>query len=220
MTGIGSAVAMVPFIVAGDMPGLEVARPLAVVVVCGLVTALALNLFVAPAAYLLLATSSSRQATAAPATVPAMPAAPLGTLITVLLLLVTACGPAPRKADSGAGDAQPARVVPIAGSALSQVLLTQEAVARLDVQTTAVRAADVGGQQRLSIPYSAVIYDVNGDAWAYTSPAPLTYVRQKLDIASIDDQTAILADGPAEGTQIVTVGGAELYGAEFEFQED
>ena len=219
-TGLGTAAVLAPFVVLGDAPGFEVVRPLAIVAVCGLLSVLAFNLFLAPAGYLVLATNRASQPAAAPASLPAVPAAPLVTAIGMALLFVAACGPAPRMAtDASAGVDEPARVVPIAGTDQSRVILTQQSAERLDVQTDAVRAMDVGGEERLVVPYSAVIYDVNGDAWAYISQAPLTFVREKLNVASIDGDTAVLEDGPPVGTQVVTLGGAELYGAEFEFQE-
>ena len=64
------------------------------------------------------------------------------------------------------------------------------------------------------VPYSAVIYGASGDAWVYTSPEPAVFVRRQVTIEDIDDGTAVLSDGPPVGTQVVTVGAAELYGAE------
>jgi Cu/Ag efflux pump CusA len=56
-TALATALALLPFVVGGDVPGFEVARPLAIVAWCGLVTATVLNLFIAPAAYLLFGAS-------------------------------------------------------------------------------------------------------------------------------------------------------------------
>ena len=64
------------------------------------------------------------------------------------------------------------------------------------------------------VPYSAVIYGASGDAWVYTSPEPAVFVRRQVTIEDIDDGTAVLSDGPPVGTQVVTVGAAELYGVE------
>lgn len=70
------------------------------------------------------------------------------------------------------------------------------------------------GMRRTVIPYSAVIYDLHGETWVYTAPAPLTFVRERVEIHYIDGDNAILARGPSAGTQIVSVGVAELYGTE------
>lgn len=71
------------------------------------------------------------------------------------------------------------------------------------------------GMQRTVIPYSSLIYDLHGDTWIYTSPAPLTFVRERVTVDYIDGDNAILAEGPGAGTEIVSVGVAELYGTEF-----
>jgi hypothetical protein len=65
------------------------------------------------------------------------------------------------------------------------------------------------------VPYNAVIYDLKGDTWVYTSPAARTFVRQHVKVDYIDDDTAILTEGPAVGTNVVSVGVAELFGAEY-----
>lgn len=67
---------------------------------------------------------------------------------------------------------------------------------------------------RKVVPYSAVLYGVNGETWVYTSPEPLVFVRQPIAIDYIEDDLAILSEGPEAGTAVVTVGAAELFGAE------
>jgi hypothetical protein len=65
-----------------------------------------------------------------------------------------------------------------------------------------------------TVPYAAVIYDVAGKTWVYTNPEPLTFVRQSITVDYVEDGVAHLTDGPAVGTKVVTIGGAELHGAE------
>lgn len=72
------------------------------------------------------------------------------------------------------------------------------------------------GAVRKIVPYSAVIYGAHGETWVYTSPEPLTYVRHPVTVDYIESGTAFLSDGPAAGTEIVSVGVTELFGAEFE----
>jgi len=71
------------------------------------------------------------------------------------------------------------------------------------------------GSQRAVIPYSAVIYDLKGETWVYTSPEALTFVRERITVDYIEGDQAILTQGPAAGTKIVSVGAAELFGTEF-----
>jgi Cu/Ag efflux pump CusA len=52
MTTLATGLALVPLVVAGNIPGHEIEHPLAVVVLGGLVTSTLLNLFVVPPLYL------------------------------------------------------------------------------------------------------------------------------------------------------------------------
>jgi CzcA family heavy metal efflux pump len=64
-TAVAMALALVPVLVLGNVPGLEIVQPMAVVVLGGLVTATLLNLFVAPALYLRFGPSAERRLNAA-----------------------------------------------------------------------------------------------------------------------------------------------------------
>jgi hypothetical protein len=105
----------------------------------------------------------------------------------------------------------PAEVKKIEGSDLSSVTLTEHAMRRLDVKTDQVR--EQGG--KTVVPYSSLIYDPKGQTWVYTSPAPRTFVRHKIDIDRITGDSVILNAGPPAGTTIASVAVAEIYGAEF-----
>jgi hypothetical protein len=122
-------------------------------------------------------------------------------------LTLLGCTEAPKAAEKRKG---PATVTAIDGSKIKQVTLTEQAVGRLGLQMTAI--VDEAGTK--VIPYSAVVYDENGATFAFTSPASLTYVRSPITVARITGEKAFLIDGPATGTQVVTVGTAELYGTE------
>jgi hypothetical protein len=69
---------------------------------------------------------------------------------------------------------------------------------------------------RKIVPYAAVIYDVEGGTWVYVKEQSdaLSFVRAPISIDYIEGDLAFLTEGPAVGTEVVTVGGAELYGAE------
>jgi hypothetical protein len=101
---------------------------------------------------------------------------------------------------------QPAKVEPIPGSEVSKLTLTDDAIERIGIKTEPVGAA---------IPLSAVFYDKDGKTWAFTNPEPHVYLRQPVTIASSTGQLATLKSGPPAGTAVVTVGGAELLGAEY-----
>jgi hypothetical protein len=116
----------------------------------------------------------------------------------------------------------PVSVEPIQGSAVSRVTLVQRAAERLAIRTDPVGEIPIAPRgifgapiiPRLVVPYSAVIYDLTGNTWVYTNPAPLVYVREPVHVDFVQDGTAVLFSGPPLGTQVVTAGGAELYGAE------
>ncbi|TFD71289.1 hypothetical protein [Cryobacterium gelidum] len=130
-------------------------------------------------------------------------------LTAVILTGLTGCATPDADATSGIAAATKEE---IAGTDLNRLTLTEKAVERLDLATAPV-AAGISG---LDIPYGALIYTANGDTWVYTSPEPLVFIRAMVVVDRIDGQVARLSAGPAVGTAVVTVGAAELYGAEFD----
>lgn len=130
-----------------------------------------------------------------------------------LVLLSGAVAPAGQVGAAGPGEAtvRPATVEAISGSPLKKITLTQKAAQRLDIQTALV-SQDAAGKK--IVPYSAVVYDTSGTTWVYTNPQPLTFIRHSIAVELIKGAEAVLKDGPAVGTVVVTVGVPELYGAE------
>ena len=124
--------------------------------------------------------------------------------------LLAACGQTPSAAASKVAPA----MVETGAEGINRLKLTEKAAQRLNIQTAPVREELVDGAQRKIIPYAAVLYDLQGKTWAYTSPETLTFVRQAITIDHIDGDRVILADGPPAGTAIVTLGVAELYGTD------
>jgi len=109
-----------------------------------------------------------------------------------------------------AAEKEAAIVVEDQPSGLKLLTLSAHAAKRLGVQTAEVTARGTG----LAIPYAAVIYDSKGGTWAYAVSEALTFQRAAIAIDDIDGDEAFLSDGPEAGTSVVTVGAAELYGAE------
>jgi hypothetical protein len=112
------------------------------------------------------------------------------------------------------GSDEPAEVVPIGETGFSRVILTNRAAERLGIETTTVKEEQIEGETRRLIPYSAVIYGLNGETWCYISLEPLAYVREPITVDFIADDRAYLTTGPSVGTEVVTIGVAELYGTE------
>jgi hypothetical protein len=65
------------------------------------------------------------------------------------------------------------------------------------------------------VPTAAIIRDINGGEWVYRKTGPDTYLRQRIEVASVSGDTALLARGLERGAEIVTDGAAELFGTEF-----
>ena len=126
--------------------------------------------------------------------------------LVIMLVLVTlglsACGPKSTTAEK----ISPSKLEPIEGTDLSRVILTEKAAERLGIETVLASGN--------SVPYAAVIYDIEGNTWIYTNPAPLTYVREPIVIDFIEGDQAVLSEGLGSEMNIVTVGVSELYGTE------
>jgi hypothetical protein len=130
--------------------------------------------------------------------------------ILLVALPLAACG---QQAVDAARD--PAAVVEeIPGSELSRVTLTADAAERLGIETALVEEVAMAGGTSLAVPYAAVLYDSDGTTWAYVSHEELVFVREQLVIDHVAGDLAVLTEGPAPGTTVVTIGAAELYGAE------
>jgi Cu/Ag efflux pump CusA len=70
MTALATGLALVPLVVAGDIPGHEIEHPMAVVILGGLVTSTLLNLFIVPSLYLRF--GRGREVVPAPAASPSL----------------------------------------------------------------------------------------------------------------------------------------------------
>jgi len=107
---------------------------------------------------------------------------------------------------------EPAELEPIKGTDVQRVIFDAEAAKRVGLKTAQIRQ---NGQETV-IPYDAVIYTPDGNEYTYTAPEPLAYVRQEIEVERVDGDSVVLSDGPPAGTEVVTVGAAEVYGTEFE----
>lgn len=117
------------------------------------------------------------------------------------------------ESESAAGY-EPAKLEEIEGKGndIKRVVFTSEGAERTGLETARVRQE--GG--RAVLPYASLIYDAEGGTWVYTNPDKLTYLREPVTVDHIDGDRVVLEKGPAPGTAVVTVGTAEVYGAERE----
>ncbi len=82
-------------------------------------------------------------------------------------------------------------------------------------QRVGVRLTLRGAENTLVVPRAALLHDAYGGTWVYEARAPRVYVRRRVSVVDLVDAVAVLAQGPAPGTKVVTVGAAELFGTEF-----
>jgi len=136
-----------------------------------------------------------------------------------LMIALLGVGGCSGQQEAAASTPQPAQVQSIEGSDLHRVTLTEQAMDRVGIQTVAVRAATAPSKLTI-IPVSAVIYDPQGRSWTYIVPDVRTFMRQAIVIDHIDGTNAFLKSGPSVGSQVVTVGSAELLGTEYGVGEE
>ena len=91
------------------------------------------------------------------------------------------------------------------------VVLTPLGAQRVGIQT-AVAVSASGGRQAV-VPYSALLYQPNGDSVIYAVSGPLTYTLVPVAVARILGNQVYLT-GLHPGTTVVTVGGEELLGVQ------
>jgi hypothetical protein len=129
----------------------------------------------------------------------------------VSVLLLSACTTVVEESSAGSGGAQ---IEAIKGTDLVRILMTDEAVKRLDMKWAPVRDTGKAAGSSKVIPYAAVFYGPTGDTWTYTSLDSMTFQRAPIAIDRIEGDRAFLSDGPPSGTAVVTRGAAELFGIE------
>jgi hypothetical protein len=124
------------------------------------------------------------------------------------LLLLPACRDVATETTT---ESEPYRLQAVEGTDVSRVILTADGAARIGLETEQVE----GSNGRTTVPASSIWIDVDGQEWVYTSPEPLTYVREEVSVDRYRGETAMLSEGPPAGTEVVTLGVAELVGSEF-----
>ena len=72
-----------------------------------------------------------------------------------------------------------------------------------------------GTESSLVVPRSSLVRDAHGGSWVYVNVAPHTYARERVFVDRVVEDYAALLRGPKVGAKVVSLGAAELYGAEF-----
>ena len=129
--------------------------------------------------------------------------------ICIAVLAIAGC--ADIEESTAAGHA-PAAAHEVKGSDVKRVTFEADAAKRVFLRTAAVEPSG----EYTTVPYAALIYDPAGQVWVYASPEPLTYERVPVVVDRIVGRTVWLSEGPPVGTQVVTVGAAEVLGVELD----
>lgn len=132
-------------------------------------------------------------------------------MMAVAALALSGCEKSHKKEAAKSSD-HPATVEKTQEPGIARLTLTPKAVERLGIQTVEVKASG----QRLEVPYAALLYDASGGEWIYTSPDTNVFKRAAVKVDVIQGDKMLLAQGPAAGTKVVSVGASELFGTEFE----
>lgn len=137
----------------------------------------------------------------------------------LVALLGTALMAAGCRSDSPVARHEPVKLEETDQKGIMRVTLEAKAAERLGIETARVSEEAVAGKtgMRKVIPYGALMYDTHGEAWTFTSPQPLVFIREHIVVDDIEGDRVILAEGPSPGTIVVTVGAAELMGAEHKY---
>lgn len=109
---------------------------------------------------------------------------------------------------------QPAKLDAVKGAKddLQRVTFTAEGARRISLRTGVIGRS---GTRRV-LPYEALLYDEDGRPFVYAVRGTRSFVRENVRVERIEGGRVLLADGPAAGTRVVTVGAVEVYGAETE----
>lgn len=95
--------------------------------------------------------------------------------------------------------------------------LPNPSVAMIPGQRVGVAIALSDTPQSLTVPWSAVVFDIHGGNWVYEVVGPRQYVRRRVVVKYTVGADAVLESGPRPGSKVVTLGVQELFGAETGF---
>ena len=90
------------------------------------------------------------------------------------------------------------------------VTLTKRGAGKIGLETTPI--------EKNRIPYAAILYDAaEGQPYVFVNTKGLSFHREDVTVDNVDGDMVDLADGPPNGTEVVTTGVPQVHGAELEF---
>jgi membrane fusion protein, heavy metal efflux system len=106
---------------------------------------------------------------------------------------------------------------PIAGTVDSYYEVLNSKKVFTPGQRIGVRIPLKGSATGLTVPWSAIVFDVHGSTWIYEERAAREFVRRRVTVQYTLGQDAVLETGPSAGIKVVTAGVQELFGSETGF---
>lgn len=94
---------------------------------------------------------------------------------------------------------------------LGRIEIKTQAIERIGLKTENVTFKKSGP---ISVPYSSILYDKNGNTWIYVSPETNVFHRFSVEVDYIENNRAVLDMGPSTDMDVVVVGAVELLGIE------
>jgi hypothetical protein len=86
-------------------------------------------------------------------------------------------------------------------------------------QRVSVQVSLAGNVEQRAVPWSSIVQDIYGGNWVYEQTAAHKYIRRRIQVKQVVDDWAVLEQGPALGTKVVSTGAAEIFGTEFWVQK-
>ena len=97
--------------------------------------------------------------------------------------------------------------------ALKNIDSTWRPMQRITVTLNTLSKSD----NKLTIPYSAVVYDIYGGSWVYMQQTKNSYERKRVFLDHVSGNQAIISEEPTENSKIVINGALELFAVETGF---
>jgi hypothetical protein len=127
------------------------------------------------------------------------------------VLAALACAAGCSGGTSSAAQPPTARMERTGPGGTESVVLTPLGAARIAVRTQAATAGTTG----VVVPYSALLYEPDGDAAVYVQTGRLTYTRYLTTVQSISGNSVFLTPGSLRpGVLVVTQGAEEMLGVQ------
>jgi hypothetical protein len=130
--------------------------------------------------------------------------------VTVAAMAVTAlAGCAPTSSQTSVPPT--VKLVPTPGNSVPSIQLTPLGATRIGLETVPVTVGQGGVAE---FPYTALLYEPNGQPAVYVTSGTLTYTRHFVTVTLIGGGMVTVKSGVTPGDRVVTTGSEELLGVQ------